>query len=60
MRKEKKNTEKTLKILEDQGFQEKEFQPSSPKCFQTSICGPLYHKNICIWCMKESDKKNPV
>ena len=56
-KKGEKNAEKTLKILDDQGLQEKECQPSSPKRFRSSICGPLYHKNICVWCMKGSDKK---
>ena len=59
-RKEKENAENSPTIPEQQDLQEKECQPSSPKRLRSSIGGPLYHKNKCVWCMKGSDKKNPT
>ena len=59
-RKETENAEKFPTISEQQNFQEKECQPSSPKRLRSSTGGPLYHKNKCVWCMKGSDKSNPT
>lgn len=39
---------------------EKECQPSSPKRLRSSIGGPLYSKDKCVWCMKGPDTKHPA
>ena len=56
-RKEKENAEKTPTSPAQQDLQEEESQPSSLKRLQSSIGGPIYHKNKCVWCMKGFDKK---
>ena len=59
-RKEKENAENCPTIPQQQDLQEKECQPYLPKRLRSSIVGPLYHKNKCVWCMKGSDKKSPT
>ena len=56
-RKEKENAEKTPTSPAQQDLREEECQPSSLKRLQSSIGGPIYHKNKCVWCMKGFDKK---
>ena len=56
-RKEKESAENSPTTHEQQYLQEKECQPSSPKRLWSSVDGPLYHKNKCVWCIKGLTKK---